>query len=117
MAAEPTPASFENAARLKPWISAPTMPPATPRPVKAPSKIWPKAQPILSALAIRMISAAPTYITAMNGTTFSVTRAIDLMPPTITMKTIPARIRPVIQPLPLRKLSAPPVMLTSCACA
>ena len=30
MAAEPTPASFENAARLKPWISAPTTPPATP---------------------------------------------------------------------------------------
>jgi hypothetical protein len=26
MAAEPTPASFEKAARLKPWISAPTKP-------------------------------------------------------------------------------------------
>ena len=46
MAAEPTPASLEKAARLKPWISAPTSPPATPSPVKAPAKIWPKAQPI-----------------------------------------------------------------------
>ena len=42
MAAEPTPASFEKAARLKPWISAPTMPPAMPSPVKAPAKIWPR---------------------------------------------------------------------------
>ena len=48
MAAEPTPASFENAARLNPWISAPTRPPATPKPLNAPSKIWPKAQPTLS---------------------------------------------------------------------
>ena len=40
MAAEPTPASLEKAARRKPWISAPTRPPATPRPVKAPAKIW-----------------------------------------------------------------------------
>ena len=60
IAAEPTPASFENAARLKPWISAPTMPPATPRPVKAPSKICPNAQPIWSALTIRMTSAVST---------------------------------------------------------
>ena len=48
IAAEPTPASLENAARLKPWISAPTRPPATPSPVNAPAKICPKAQPILS---------------------------------------------------------------------
>ena len=39
MAAEPTPASFENAARLKPWISAPTIPPLTPMAVNAPAKI------------------------------------------------------------------------------
>ncbi len=34
----------------------------------------------------------------MNGTTFSVTRAIDLMPPTITTNTMAAKITPVIQP-------------------
>ena len=44
MAAEPTPASLEKAARLKPWIKAPTKPPATPSPVNAPSKICPKAR-------------------------------------------------------------------------
>src|SRR3990167_6223066 len=44
MAAEPTPASLENAARLKPWISAPTTPPTTPSDENAPRKIWPKAQ-------------------------------------------------------------------------
>ena len=39
IAADPTPASFEKAARLKPCIKAPTIPPATPSPVKAPVKI------------------------------------------------------------------------------
>jgi hypothetical protein len=32
MAAEPMPASFEKAARRKPWMIAPMMPPATPEP-------------------------------------------------------------------------------------
>ena len=53
----------------------------------------------------------------MKGTIFSVTLAIDLMPPTITRKTMVASSSPVIQPLPLRKLDSPPVMLTSCAWA
>ena len=34
----------------------------------------------------------------MNGTTFSVTRAIDLIPPTMTAKTTAAKTIPVIQP-------------------
>lgn len=34
----------------------------------------------------------------MNGTTFSVTLAMDLSPPTITAKTTDAMTRPVIQP-------------------
>ena len=38
IAAEPTPASLEKAARLNPWINAPTMPPATPSPVKGAGK-------------------------------------------------------------------------------
>ena len=41
----------------------------------------------------------------MKGTIFSVTRAIDLMPPTITANTTPARISPTSQPRPS---SAPP---------
>ena len=98
IAAEPTPASFENAARRKPWISAPTMPPATPSPVKAPAKIWPKAHPIWSACIRMMTSAASTYMTPMKGTTFSVTRAMDFRPPTITANTMPAKTKPVIQP-------------------
>ena len=34
----------------------------------------------------------------MKGTTFSVTRAIDLIPPTMTAKTSAANNSPVIQP-------------------
>jgi hypothetical protein len=37
--AEPRPASLENAARLKPMISAPSTPPATPSGLNAPSMI------------------------------------------------------------------------------
>ena len=40
IAAEPMPASFEKAARRKPWIRAPMAPPTTPSLVKAPAKIW-----------------------------------------------------------------------------
>jgi hypothetical protein len=60
IAAEPTPASLENAARRKPWISAPTTPPVTPRPVKAPAKICPKAQPIICQFMARISSAVTT---------------------------------------------------------
>lgn len=41
--AEPSPASLENAARLKPMISAPSTPPAPPCGLKAPSMIVPIA--------------------------------------------------------------------------
>ena len=54
MAADPTPASFEKAARRKPWMSAPTTPPAMPVSVKAPRRISPNAQRIMSACASRI---------------------------------------------------------------
>ena len=47
----------------------------------------------------------------MNGTIFSVTLAIDLMPPTITRKTTAAITKPVTTP------GKSPTMLTICACA
>ena len=58
MEAEPTPASLEKAARLKPWISAPMAPPATPSGLKAPVMIRPKAAGTSVMLKRMMISAA-----------------------------------------------------------
>ena len=58
MAAEPMPDSFENEARLKPCRMAPIVPPATPSAVKAPSMIWPNAQPSLSMFIKIIIMAA-----------------------------------------------------------
>src|SRR5919106_5504127 len=112
--AEPMPASLEKAARRKPWISAPTAPPATPSGLNAPTKIAVTAAGICVKLARMMITPAPTYITPMNGTTFSVTRAIDLMPPMITTPTITATTSPNSQPLSAMKPASPPVMLTIC---
>ena len=40
----------------------------------------------------------PYLAAVVKGTTFSVTLAMDLMPPTITAKTTAAKTRPVIQP-------------------
>ena len=45
------PASLEKAARLKPWISAPTTPPATAVGAKAPVMIAPKAPGTASMLS------------------------------------------------------------------
>ena len=65
----------------------------------------------------RTISAAPTYKTAMNGTIFSVTLAMDLMPPTITKKTAADITTPVIQPLPASTLCSPPLIDCRIECA
>ena len=53
----------------------------------------------------------------MNGTIFSVTLAMLLMPPMITAPTAAAKSRPRIQVLRPRKLSSPPTWLTICAVA
>ena len=47
----------------------------------------------------------------MNGTTFSVTCAMDLIPPTMTANTTTAKTTPVIQP------GKSPTMPEICACA
>ena len=56
--AEPTPASFEKAARLKPWISAPMAPPATPSGLKAPTTMAVTAAGTWSMWATMMTTAA-----------------------------------------------------------
>jgi len=45
----------------------------------------------------------------MKGTSFSVTRAMDLMPPMMTIPTATAKQRPMSQLSPAIGLSAPPV--------
>ncbi|MCY1377941.1 hypothetical protein D9M69_655400 [compost metagenome] len=50
----------------------------------------------------------------MKGTSFSVTRAMDLMPPMMTRPTDTATISPNSQPLPAKKLVSPPVTPTIC---
>lgn len=59
MAAEPIPASFEKVARRKPWIRAPTTPPATPSALNAPAMIWPKAHRMWSAWTTSTTRPAP----------------------------------------------------------
>ena len=54
--AEPRPASLEKAARRKPWMMTPIMPPVTPSGVNAPAKIWPNASgtwPMLMRMTAR----------------------------------------------------------------
>ena len=98
--ADPTPASLENAARWNPTISTPMMPPLMAEGANAPLMISPKACPVSPIFMMMMISATDTYRMAMNGTIFSVTLAILLIPPMITAPTRMARITPNIQPFP-----------------
>ena len=51
---------------------------------------------------------------AISGTIFSVTRAMDLMPPIMTTPRAIAMIRPNSQPFPANMLDSPPVTLTTC---
>ena len=60
MDAEPTPASFENAARLNPCTKTPTAPPAIPIGLNAPLNICINASPIISYLDIKTKSEAET---------------------------------------------------------
>lgn len=61
-----------------------------------------------------MTSAAPTYKTPIKGTTFSVTRAMLLMPPMITAPTASAAISPKSHALLAKNEASPPVTLTTC---
>ena len=56
--------------------------------------------PISIKLSKIIINAVPTYKAAINGTIFSVTLAIDLIPPIITAPTKIDNIRPNIGPFP-----------------
>ena len=85
--ADPTPASFEKAALWKPTIITPIKPPTTEVCLKAPSQIWPIASGIILKFIPSIIREAPTNIIAINGTIFSVTLPILLIPPIITTPT------------------------------
>ena len=65
-------------------ISAPRAPPAAALRPNALAKISLIAQPILSALAIRIATQIITYAIAMKGTTIVVTLAILWIPPITT---------------------------------
>ena len=54
--AVPTPPTLENSARWMPTIATPTMPPATPSPVNAPSIMSQKACGMLVMFIARMMS-------------------------------------------------------------
>ena len=94
MDAEPTPASLENAARRKPWISTPKSAPKPASVEKAPFMMVPNALPSSLALATRIHSAASTYTPVITGTITPATLPMLLMPPMITSPTSAAKISP-----------------------
>ena len=65
-------------------IVKPATPPPMEESLKALPNIAPKASGMAEALANITTSAPIIYVTAIKGTSFSVTEAIRLMPPTIT---------------------------------
>ena len=97
--AEPAPASLENAALLKPTNNTPINPP-TPIAVglKASLKIKEIASSIKEKFIPKIYKQANTYNPAINGTTFSVTCAILLIPPIIIIPTKIAKTTPIIAP-------------------
>jgi len=101
MAAEPMPDSLEKMPRATPyWIAMiraePVNPPTAAVPVNASVKMRASAAGIAPTLAMRMYSAPSTYSTIMTGTRPAVTRPIERMPPTSTMRVATVRMRPVI---------------------
>ena len=99
MDADPAPASLEKAALLKPTKRTPIILP-TPIAVglNASFKINAKALSTNEKLVPMMYKHAIKYNTAMNGTIFSVTDAILLIPPIIMTPTNKAKIKPIIVP-------------------
>ncbi len=102
MGAEPWPDSLENSPRLMPQVSMNTkVPPANP-PIwaagsKADLKISARVGGTSAACMISTTEAVVTYVAAMNGTSFEVTRPILRIPPRITAATSDASTRPVTQ--------------------
>ena len=113
--AEPTPAAFENSARWMPTIATPMMPPAIPSPVNAPWNMRTKALGIAVKFSRRMMTTDTKYRTAMSGVIAEVQRAIEVMPPRITMPASTAMRRPMSQSLSAKKLASPPVEFTRMA--
>ena len=110
--ADPAPASFENAALLNPTIKTPITPPT-------PIAVGLKASVIINEIASStkvkfdniIYKQANKYKSAMNGTTFSVTDAILLIPPIIIIPTKIAKIIPITAPALV--LSKPSSCLTT----
>ena len=99
IAAEPMPASLENAARWNPMIIMPSMPPPMAVGLNASVTIAVIAQGNFSALRAITSKEPTTYIRAMNGTSLLTTLAILLIPPMMTKPTVTARAIPNNQPL------------------
>ena len=97
--AEPAPASLEKAALLNPTKRTPITPP-TPIALglNASVKINENASSINEKFVKMIYKHANKYITAINGTIFSVTEAILLIPPMIITPIIKAKIIPIIAP-------------------
>ena len=86
---DPSPASLENTPREIPLLIAtitvkPVIPPPMEEKRKAFVKMAPKASGTADTLEKITIREPIIYVTAIKGTSFSVTEAIRLMPPTIT---------------------------------
>ena len=81
----PRPASFEKIPLETPFFmlikKLPTAPPVTADGLNAPSIMAPNTPGIALKLTITTPSASRIYITAINGTSFSVTWPIRLIPP------------------------------------
>ena len=97
--AEPAPASLEKAALLNPTNKTPIIPP-TPIALglNASEIINPNASSTQLKFVIIIYKHANKYNTAINGTIFSVTDAILLIPPIIIIPTNTAKITPIIAP-------------------
>ena len=97
----PSPASLEKIPRDTPFFilikKLPTAPPVTDAGRNAPARIAPKTCGTFFIFSKTTPSASTMYITAINGTSFSVTCPIRLMPPSRISAISPASTIPMIR--------------------